>query len=402
MSEPEQEPQHEPQSEPSEADVDVRHQSTTESRSTNVSEAEDEGFNEAQKASSISSISSISNASSSFSKTKSWSFSSEKSDVRVERNDRESEHMMLLYASPLCFRDGRGMMPLPQIPVEKEWETVLGAYNEASHILSRTSSAAPGVSISAQTLTAGSLQRAKHKEFNIICFRLILASRNRNCYWYCCFFVFTLFPPSNSTLILLIWRLAKNRLRCYYNVASRCVTSKQPWCEGLLGAGRWWRNSSLFQFLACNMRNMFSFLFFVCSTWRLIHIDSIDSICHWGCSMLRAMLELAGSSTRLVLLNCCSLSTMGNEFVEAGVPHVVCCSCDLKDSASQIFLRVFYSNLFQGTSVQRAFNEAIVALRSHSERSAQAASHHFRLLPEGNPGLNTRTWSNLDKMSRNK
>ncbi len=103
--------------------------------------------------------------------------------------------------------------------------------------------------------------------------------------------------------------------------------------------------------------------------------------------MLRAMLELAGSSTRLVLLNCCSLSTMGNEFVEAGVPHVVCCSCDLKDSASQIFLRVFYSNLFQGTSVQRAFNEAIVALRSHSERSAQAASHHFRLLPEGNPGL---------------
>lgn len=157
MSEPEQEPQHEP-SEPSEADVDVRHQSTIESRSTNVSEAEDEGFFKAQKASS---------ASSSFSKTsKSWSFSTEKSD-RVERNDRESEHMMLLYASPLCFRDGRGMMPLPQIPVEKEWETVLGAYNEASHILSRTSSAAPGVSISAQTLTAGSLQRAKHKEFNV-------------------------------------------------------------------------------------------------------------------------------------------------------------------------------------------------------------------------------------------
>lgn len=297
MSEPEQEPQHEPQSEPSEADVDVRHQSTTESRSTNVSEAEDEGFNEAQKASSISSISSISNASSSFSKTKSWSFSSEKSDVRVERNDRESEHMMLLYASPLCFRDGRGMMPLPQIPVEKEWETVLGAYNEASHILSRTSSAAPGVSISAQTLTAGSLQRA--------------------------------------------------------------ITT---WHPGVL-------HLSSHGVKDC-----------------LVLEDGGGTAHFFSCSMLRAMLELAGSSTRLVLLNCCSLSTMGNEFVEAGVPHVVCCSCDLKDSASQIFLRVFYSNLFQGTSVQRAFNEAIVALRSHSERSAQAASHHFRLLPEGNPG----------------
>jgi len=287
MSEPEQEPQHEP-SEPSEADVDVRHQSTIESRSTNVSEAEDEGFFKAQKASS---------ASSSFSKTsKSWSFSTEKSD-RVERNDRESEHMMLLYASPLCFRDGRGMMPLPQIPVEKEWETVLGAYNEASHILSRTSSAAPGVSISAQTLTAGSLQRA--------------------------------------------------------------ITT---WHPGVL-------HLSSHGVKDC-----------------LVLEDGGGTAHFFSCSMLRAMLELAGSSTRLVLLNCCSLSTMGNEFVEAGVPHVVCCSCDLKDSASQIFLRVFYSNLFQGTSVQRAFNEAIVALRSHSERSAQAASHHFRLLPEGNPG----------------
>ena len=49
--------------------------------------------------------------------------------------------------------------------------------------------------------------------------------------------------------------------------------------------------------------------------------------------MLRGMLELAGSSTRLVLLNCCSLSSMGYEFVAAGVPHVVCCSCDLKDAA---------------------------------------------------------------------
>lgn len=284
MSEPEQEPQHEPQSEPSEADgTDVRHHSTD--STTNVSEAEDDGFFRGEKPSRLSS-----------SKTSSWSFStSEKSDV--QRNDQESEHMMLLYASPLCFRDGRGMMPLPQIPVEKEWETVLGAYNEASHILSRTSSAAPGVSISAQTLTAGSLQRA--------------------------------------------------------------ITT---WHPGVL-------HLSSHGVKDC-----------------LVLEDGGGTAHFFSCSMLRAMLELAGSSTRLVLLNCCSLSTMGNEFVEAGVPHVVCCSCDLKDSASQIFLRVFYSNLFQGTSVQRAFNEAIVALRSHSERSAQAASHHFRLLPEGNPG----------------
>ena len=186
MSEPEHEPQHEPQSEPSEADgTDVRHHSTSTDSTTNVSEAEDDGFFRGEKPASR-----LFQDSSSAKASRGWSFStSEKSDVR-ERNDRydrrESEHMMLLYASPLCFRDGRGMMPLPQIPVEKEWETVLGAYNEASHILSRTSSAAPGVSISAQTLTAGSLQRAKHKELNIfLCFkmvflRLVGIKRNRN------------------------------------------------------------------------------------------------------------------------------------------------------------------------------------------------------------------------------
>ena len=62
--------------------------------------------------------------------------------------------------------------------------------------------------------------------------------------------------------------------------------------------------------------------------------------------MLRGMLELAGSSTRLVLLNCCSLSSMGYEFVAAGVPHVVCCSCDLKDLAfTMLFKRVFLHHI---------------------------------------------------------
>lgn len=203
---------------------------------------------------------------------------------------------MLLYASPLCFRDGRdgrGMMPLPQIPVEKEWETVVGAYNEAAHILARTSSSSPGVSISAQTLTAGSLQRA--------------------------------------------------------------ITTWHPGVLHLSSHG---------------VKNC------------LVLEDGGGTAHFFSCSMLRGMLELAGSSTRLVLLNCCSLSSMGHEFVAAGVPHVVCCSCDLKDSASTVFVRNFYGFLFQGFSVQRSFNEAVVALRSHSEGQLQAASQHFRLLPE--------------------
>ena len=98
--------------------------------------------------------------------------------------------------------------------------------------------------------------------------------------------------------------------------------------------------------------------------------------------MLRGMLELA-TKVRLVVLNACSLSEMGSEFVSFGVPHVVCCSADLKDSLSHVFFRSFYSELFQSASVDRAFHSALIALRSHSERSAQAASHHFQLLPEG-------------------
>ena len=53
-----------------------------------------------------------------------------------------------------------------------------------------------------------------------------------------------------------------------------------------------------------------------------------------------------------------------------------------QDSASTVFVRNFYGFLFQGFSVQRSFNEAVVALRSHSEGQLQAASQHFRLLPE--------------------
>ncbi|CAJ1396875.1 unnamed protein product [Effrenium voratum] len=203
-----------------------------------------------------------------------------------------ASEVIMLYASPLAFRDGRGMTPLPQIPVEKEWDTLTAAYNEACQVLCR-SAASPSVSISAQPLTAGNLQRA--------------------------------------------------------------ITT---WHPGVL-------HLSAHGVQDC-----------------LVLEDGGGTAHFFSCEMLHGMLELAGS-LRLVLLNACSLSSMGSQFTAAGVPHVICSSADLKDSASHVFLRSFYLNLFQGTSVQRAFNEAVLALRSHSERSLQAASHHFCLLPEG-------------------
>ena len=50
--------------------------------------------------------------------------------------------------------------------------------------------------------------------------------------------------------------------------------------------------------------------------------------------MLREMLELA-TTVRLVVLNACSLSEMGSQLCAAGVPHVVCCSADLKETQTK-------------------------------------------------------------------
>mmetsp|Transcript_52528 Transcript_52528/g.122939 ORF Transcript_52528/g.122939 Transcript_52528/m.122939 type:complete len:1344 (-) Transcript_52528:41-4072(-) len=73
--------------------------------------------------------------------------------------------LVLLYASPLCYETASGPKPIAQLPVEKEYEAVISAHKHASHKLQVESAfsgvrrAGPGALISAQTLTAASLQR---------------------------------------------------------------------------------------------------------------------------------------------------------------------------------------------------------------------------------------------------
>jgi len=109
------------------------------------------------------------------------------------------------------------------------------------------------------------------------------------------------------------------------------------------------------------------------------------------CDNLRAMLNLrqevraVGKSDepiglRLVVLNACSSRPAGLQFVEGGVPHVICASVDIRDSVSGLFLRALYSSLFQGCTVAGAFESALVALRSDPDIPFVDA---FRLLPEG-------------------
>lgn len=72
----------------------------------------------------------------------------------------------LLFASPLVHQDqARGLVPMPELPFEREWALMEQAYNEAAAALReahRGGSAVPrpGAVLSAQPLTAGSLQRA--------------------------------------------------------------------------------------------------------------------------------------------------------------------------------------------------------------------------------------------------
>lgn len=98
--------------------------------------------------------------------------------------------------------------------------------------------------------------------------------------------------------------------------------------------------------------------------------------------LLQSMLADNAVPAKLVVLNACSLKTLGDTFVNGGVPHVICSSAELRDSASHVFLCAMYSSLFQGGTVAHAFRSAIVALRSDPEEPTRAAADFFHLLPE--------------------
>mmetsp|Transcript_37665 Transcript_37665/g.99626 ORF Transcript_37665/g.99626 Transcript_37665/m.99626 type:complete len:1146 (-) Transcript_37665:359-3796(-) len=225
----------------------------------------------------------------------------------------------LLYASPLCYRDDeQGLVPMVQIPFQKEWDVIVQAYDEAAAALREAHCSGgltapvpprPGVTLSAQPLTAGSLQRAV--------------------------------APVTTSGAATVLHLSAHGFRDSL----------------VLEDGR-----------------------------------GTGHLC--GSEMLHDMLELqgtprvrgagdSGGGVRLVILNACRLRAVGSQFAHSGVPHVIGCSVDLRDATSQVFLRAFYGSLFQGSSVLRAFNTALVAVRSDADATTRHAAETFYLLPEG-------------------
>jgi len=233
----------------------------------------------------------------------------------------DSGRFQMLFASPLCHIDAQ-QRPVPMVPLpfDKEWATLLQAYNEAAaslkesdpltygmmHRLSGARNRQPSVSLSARTLTMPSLQRA-------------------------------LAPATKGGGSPAVLHLSAHGTR-------DCLVledAERPLTAHLL-----------------------------------------------SCETLRDLLSLRGSrdnaeGVQLVFLHACGAMKLGQEFVDAGIPHVVCSSTTVQDSVGQAFLRVFYHNLFQGSLVSEAFASALVSLRGDADAAVRAMASQFSLLPEG-------------------
>jgi hypothetical protein len=91
------------------------------------------------------------------------------------------------------------------------------------------------------------------------------------------------------------------------------------------------------------------------------------------------------SSLQFVFVSACYSRNTGQAFVDAGVPHVVCCKVDemIQDSAAMAFTRAFYIALLSGHTVQKSFNIAREALKvSPYVSNSVLEGDKFILLPE--------------------
>ena len=99
-----------------------------------------------------------------------------------------------------------------------------------------------------------------------------------------------------------------------------------------------------------------------------------------GVQELRDLIKRTkGEPFKLAFVSACHSEQAGNTFVNAGVPHVVCCQQDseVKDSAALEFTEQFYFSLTLGHSVQDSFEQGCKAVQAATEKGK------FILLPTG-------------------
>jgi len=106
---------------------------------------------------------------------------------------------------------------------------------------------------------------------------------------------------------------------------------------------------------------------------------------------LKGWIRAGGQQLSFVFVSACHSRSAGDAFVDAGVPHVLCCEHDnqlLSNTAAMIFSRDFYRAVAHGKTIQQAFDLAKYAVMYSSEllhknhvRPEQEAEK-FVLLPE--------------------
>lgn len=82
-----------------------------------------------------------------------------------------------------------------------------------------------------------------------------------------------------------------------------------------------------------------------------------------------------------VFVNSCDSQGIATAFMEAGVPHVICCNGQIFDGACKIFTRGFYRSLGMGRSIHASFEHAREAVACSPQVGLRAEASKFQLLP---------------------
>jgi hypothetical protein len=100
---------------------------------------------------------------------------------------------------------------------------------------------------------------------------------------------------------------------------------------------------------------------------------------------LSKLLSASGLNLQVVFVSSCHALSMGEAFVNAGVPHVVCCEREesFRDPVASEFAQIFYQALATDLSLQQAFDSACKAVAlSEYATSKRNLMKRFRLLPQ--------------------
>ena len=100
---------------------------------------------------------------------------------------------------------------------------------------------------------------------------------------------------------------------------------------------------------------------------------------------LKRLMSLVGGGLQFVFVHSHHARAIGEAFVEAGIPHVVCCQRDerYRDPISGEFLQAFYRALANNKGLKQAFLAALDAVRaSPSAKNARRVLDRFCILPE--------------------